>query len=422
MAEDRTSSTHPPHPTPTEEGRLDWLRLLRSRRVGPATFWRLLDTYGTAAAALAALPDLARSAGVEDFTPCPPAVAYQEIQAGRRAGARLVARGEAGYPPALATLSDAPPLLWIKGNIEVLSRPLIALVGSRSASSLGLRMARALAEDLAYEGFTLVSGLARGIDTAVHQASLATGTIAVLPGGIDVITPSENQSLFYAIGDDGLLVSEHPPNLQPLARHFAGRNRLISGMAQGVVVVEAAVKSGSLITARNALDQGREVMAVPGHPFDGRASGCNLLLRDGAALVRNASDVIEALGRSPAHAAPRFVESALPDFVPDALPMPDAPPPEAPPAPLPHGYLPARSRKPPRLAAREAAAPWTGPRGKIAQLHQMILTRLAGTPLREDDLIAAVRSNAIQIGPALTELELDGQIHRNPDGLIARRI
>ena len=326
MAEDRTSSTHPPLPPPTEEGRLDWLRLLRSRRVGPVTFWRLLDTYGSARAALEALPQIAADAGIDSYQTCPAAVAQAEINAGQRAGARLVARGEAHYPPALAELGDAPPLLWIKGRVELLTRPLIAIVGARSASSLGLRMARVLAEELAQEGFCVVSGLARGIDTAVHSATLTSGTIAVLPGGIDVIYPIENAALGNAIGVEGLLVSEHPPALQPLARHFAGRNRLISGMARGVVVVEAAVKSGSLITARNALDQGREVMAVPGHPFDARASGCNLLLRDGAILVRSALDVVEALSRFAAPA--KFIESTQPHL--DAI-LPEHNPPATPP-------------------------------------------------------------------------------------------
>lgn len=411
----------PPHPTLTEEDRLDWLRLLRSRRVGPITFWRLLEAYGSAEAALAALPDLARTAGVEDFTPCPPAVAQAEIQAGRRAGARLVARGEAGYPPDLAALGDAPPLLWIKGNIDVTTRPLIAMVGARSASSLGLRMARALAEDLAHQGFTLVSGLARGIDTAVHQASLAQATIAVLPGGIDVMTPAENAPLAEAIAEEGLLVSEHPPGLQPMARHFAGRNRLISGMSRAVIVVEAAVKSGSLITARNALDQGRDVMAVPGHPFDSRAAGCNLLLREGAALVRNARDVIEALGDATPQSAPRFVESAQPACLADsALPQPMARP------PLPHGYLPANIRSNAQ-GTDQAKAPRqpddsrkSGPLAQITRLPGLILSRLGAAPLHEDALIAATGSSAKLLAPALTELELDGQIARSHDGMITR--
>ena len=283
------------------------------------------------------------------------------------------------FPHDLRDLPDCPPLLWVMGDTAVLSRPMIALVGARNASSLGLRMAKSLAAELAQKGFAVVSGLARGIDTAAHLASLEAGTIAVMAGGVDVIYPAENARLSRDILRSGLRLSEQPMGLVPQARHFPSRNRLVSGLARAVVVVEAAAKSGSLITARTALDQGREVMAVPGHPFDARAAGCNMLLRDGATLVRNAADVIEALPLEDAPAqAPVQASIPLPDPVP-------------PPRPL-----------------RESAA-----------LHAEILARLGPSPLAEDQLIRDLASPAQAVTPALVALELDGRITRHPGGLVS---
>ncbi|MGR3519519.1 MAG: DNA-processing protein DprA, partial [Roseovarius sp.] len=299
MPDTNHPSTHPPLPPTTEDDRVSWLRLLRSRRVGPNTFHRLMADHGSAAAALDALPGIAHAAGVADYRACPTGVAEAELRAGHAAGARLLTFADAAYPAALRDLPDAPPLLWVMGDPAILSRPAIAIVGARNASSLGLRMARALAADLAAQGYPIVSGLARGIDTAAHRASLDDGTIATMAGGVDVIYPAENAELAARIAESGLRLSEQPPGLAPQARHFPVRNRLISGLARAVVVVEAAAKSGSLITARTTLDQGREVMAVPGHPIDARAAGCNMLIRDGTTLVRNATDVIEALPRPP---------------------------------------------------------------------------------------------------------------------------
>nr|WP_245866824.1 DNA-processing protein DprA [Kandeliimicrobium roseum] len=275
-----------------------WLRLLRSRRVGVSTFFRLLRECGSAADALDALPSIARAAGVDDYQPCPAAVAAAELRAGRLAGARLVAYGAPDYPAALLGLSDPPPLLWALGDLALLGRPAVALVGARNASSLGTRMARRLAADLGAAGHVVVSGLARGVDAAAHLGALKTGTIAVMAGGVDVVYPAENAVLAQEIAETGLRLSEQPMGLQPLARHFPRRNRIVSGLSRAVVVVEAAAKSGSLITARDALDQGREVMAVPGHPFDARASGCNMLIRDGALLVRGADDILAALAEA----------------------------------------------------------------------------------------------------------------------------
>lgn len=379
MPDEFHPSTHPPLPPTTEDERVSWLRLLRSRRVGPSTFYRLMQTHGSVQGALDALPGIARDAGIDDYTPCPPEVALAELRRGRSIGARMICVGDPDYPVDLLDLSDAPPILWALGDTALLTRDSIAMVGARNASSLGTRMARALATDLAKQGFVIVSGLARGIDTAAHLATLNTGTIAIMAGGVDVIYPAENTQLAENIAKSGLRLSEQPIGTVPQARHFPRRNRLISGVARGVVVVEAAAKSGSLITARDALDQGREVMAVPGHPFDARAAGCNMLIRDGAILVRNASDVIEAL--------PRAARPVQPEL--DLTDMP-APPPE-------------------KRSLRETAA-----------LHSLILERLGPSPLAEDQLIRDLHAPAQAVAPVLTDLELDGRIVRQPGGLLAR--
>ena len=382
MPEEFHPSTHPPLPPTTEDERVSWLRLLRSRRVGPSTFYRLMKEHGSADAALDALPDVARAAGVEDYTPCPPEVALAELRKAQATGAQMICAGAPGYPAALLDLSDPPPILWAMGDLGLLSRDRIAMVGARNASSLGTRMARALALDLGKQGFVTVSGLARGIDTAAHLASIETGTIAVMAGGVDIIYPAENTTLAEDIAARGLRLSEQPMGLTPQARHFPRRNRLISGLARAVVVVEAAAKSGSLITARDALDQGREVLAVPGHPFDARAAGCNMLIRDGATLIRRAEDVIEAL---PARDADRHLDESAP--VQTEIPVPP----------------------PQKRSLRETAA-----------LHGLILDRLGPSPLAEDQLIRDLKAPAQAVAPALTDLELEGRIVRHPGGLLAR--
>ena len=369
-----SSSTPPLVPPTLEDDSFARLRLLRSRRVGVVTYYRMLRDYGTARAALEALPDVARAAGVKDYRICPENVVHAELRAAKAANARLIAHDCAAFPPHLAELDDAPPFLWAIGDIELLHRPLVSIVGARNASSLGTRMARALASGLGEAGFTVVSGLARGIDAAAHLATLESGTIAVQAGGVDVIYPVENTTLAQDIAAQGLRISEQPMGLQPMARHFPSRNRIIAGLSRATVVVEAAAKSGSLITARDALDQGREVLAVPGHPFDARAAGCNMLIRDGAALVRNAADVIDQLG--PAKA-------------------PAASPPISP-----------------------AAAP--APQRDIAALHTDILSRLGPSPVAEDQLL---RDLAVAPGiatPVLVELELNGHILRHAGGLVSR--
>lgn len=382
-----------PHTPPTtEQDRLDWLRLIRSRRVGPTTFHRLIAEHGTAGAALDALPDIARAAGIEQYECCPPEVARAEIRAARACGARLVCLGDPAYPAQLATISDAPPLLWLRGQARLLTRPMVALVGARNASSLGLRMARRLAESLNEAGFVVVSGLARGIDAASHIAALPGGTVAVVAGGADVVYPPENAGLAAQIAAEGALVSEQPFGLEPQVRHFPMRNRIISGMARAVVVVEAAARSGSLITAKEAADQGRDVLAVPGHPFDARAAGCNQLIRDGAILVRSAADVIEALG----HHAPAAAQTHL------AL--------HEPPGAVPVAADPRAAQRPPlRRTLRD-----------VAQLHRLILDRLSPSPVAEDQLIRDLEVPVAEIAPQLLSLELDGKVIRHPGGFIAR--
>lgn len=373
MAKDLFPSNHPLTPPHHEEEWLSWLRLLRSRRVGPATFVRLMREHGSAGEALRELPKVAKAAGVENYKTCPQGVVQAELKAGKLAGARLIALGSPQYPELLAQISDAPPLIWAIGNQTITARPMIAMVGARNASSIGTRMARRLAAGLAEAGFIIVSGLARGIDTSAHIAAAPHGTLAVMAGGVDVVYPAENAVLAQEILDHGLRISEQPMGLRPIARHFPQRNRIISGLCQGVIVVEAASRSGSLITAKCALDQGRDVLAVPGHPFDARATGNNFLIRDGATLVRSVEDVIAALETTKSPPLPKMVE--------------------VPPAP------PERKRD-------------------ITKLHSEILSRLGPCPLAEDQLIRDLKLAASDVAPALVNLELEGKISRQPGGML----
>ena len=275
--------------------KLEWPRLIRSEHVGPVTFARLLQRFGAARAALERLPELARRGGSKTVKLGTADDAARERDALDKLGAHLVALGEAAYPRRLAMIEDAPPLIRVHGQIPQLTRPMIAMVGARNASLNGQRFAQALATELGRNDLIVVSGLARGIDTNAHRGALATGTVAVAAGGIDVIYPPENAGLHAEIAARGAIVTEIETGTVPQARHFPRRNRLISGMALGVVVVEASPKSGSLITARFALEQGREVFAVPGSPLEPRARGSNDLLRHGATLVETAEDILRVL-------------------------------------------------------------------------------------------------------------------------------
>lgn len=355
---------------------LTLLRLIRSRRVGPATFHRLLAEHGSARAALDALPAIAAAAGLADYQPCPEGVAAAELAAGRRAGARLVRCDSPLYPSALRDIDGAPPVLWLRGDPAWLTHEPVAVIGARNASSLGLRMARGMAAGLGEAGHAVVAGLARGIDTAAHNAALPTGTIAVMAGGVDVIYPAENVVLAAQIAEKGVLLSEHPPGTEPQARHFPTRNRIVSGLSRAVVVIEAAHRSGTLITARNALDQGREVMAVPGHPMDARAGGCNQLIRDGAILVRNSADVDAALGR----AAVPEAETALADRP---------------------------AHRPPVEA------------GQFGDIEARVLSRLGPSPCDENDVIRDLGLPASAASAAILSLELQGRLLRVPGGRLA---
>ena len=271
------------------------LRLVRSPGIGPVTFRQLLARFGGAEQALAAVPDLAARGGGRAPILFSESAAKAEIDRVETIGARYLSLGQGLYPRALAELSDAPPLLTVMGNQNLLDRPLVAIVGARNASAAACRFARGLAHDLGCEGVVVVSGLARGIDSAAHDGSLDSGTIGVVAGGIDVAYPPENADRQRAMGERGLVIAEMPPGTEPRARHFPYRNRIIAGLTQATVVIEAAPRSGSLITARLAGEMGREVMAVPGSPLDQRAQGCNQLIRDGATLIQNAADVMEGL-------------------------------------------------------------------------------------------------------------------------------
>lgn len=354
----------------SDAGRLDWLRLARSSRVGPATFVRLLAEHGSAAAALDALPRLAAEAGVRAYAAAPRAAVERERDAAAAAGARLLLLGAPDYPPRLATIPDPPPALWAIGDPALAARAGVALVGARNASALGCRMTSRLADDLGLAGLAVVSGLARGIDAAAHRAALATGTVAVHAGGVDVVYPPENRGLAEEIAASGLRLSEMPMGHAPRPQDFPRRNRIVSGIALGVVVIEGALRSGSLITARNALDQGREVMAVPGNPLDARAGGCNALIRDGATLVRSALDVLEALG-----------------------PVPGLRPP------------------PPRP---EPAAPLAAP--PADRIGTRLLGLLGPSPVAEDALIRDLALPAALVAATLVELELAGRVLRHPGG------
>ncbi len=353
----------------TDAERIDRLRLIRSDNVGPRTFRSLINHFGSARAALQRLPDMARRGGADrPGRICSEEDARAELAASRRIGVSLLAPHEAGYPPRLATLDDAPPLLGVRGALDALMRPMLAVVGSRNASGAGLKFAGTLARDLSEAGFIVVSGLARGIDQAAHRASLKGGTVAVLAGGHDRIYPPEHQDLLAQLLDSGgAAISEMPLGHVPRARDFPRRNRLISGAALGVVVVEAALRSGSLITARIAAEQGREVFAVPGSPLDPRAAGTNDLIKQGATLTTEASDVISAVE-------------------PITLREPDDEPLDV--------------------------EPDAGDRARITAL-------LGPTPVLLDDLIRMAGASPAVTRAVLLELELAGRLERHGGGLVS---
>jgi DNA processing protein len=357
----------------TPRQRREWLTLARTENVGPVAFEQLVDRFGSAADALAAIPDLARRGGRAAALRIPSAAEIdRELADGEAIGARLICSCEPDYPWALAALDPPPPVLWVRGRPELLRRPCVAVVGARVASAAGQRFARGLAADLGQAGLVVVSGLARGVDGAAHEGALPTGTAAVLGGGVDDIYPPDHAGLYARIVEAGCVVSESPPGRGATARDFPRRNRIISGLSRAVVVVEAELRSGSLITARLAAEQGREVLAVPGSPLDPRARGTNDLLRQGAAICEGADDVL------------RVLEGLRELREPEPRPGPTPPvEPEA------------------RLVERLAAL-------------------LSPTPVSRDEMARAAGAPAPAVFAALVELALAGRAALLPGGMVAK--
>jgi DNA processing protein len=362
--------------------RRDWLRLSRSENVGPASFRLLLDRFGSAGEALEALPGLSRRGGLNrSIRIYSRDEAERDLERTNELGARFVALDEPEYPPLLRHIDQAPPLICLKGRAELFAMPAVAVVGTRSASALGRKFARELGLAIGRAGLLVVSGLARGIDTVAHQASLETGTVAVLAGGIDVVYPPENAGLHSDIAERGVLLTEMTPGTVPRGNSFPRRNRLISGLSLGVLVVEAALRSGSLITARFAAEQGREVFAVPGSPLDPRCGGTNKLLRDGATLVTAPGDVIDVMLDLDARARrdlTGFVEAGAvehdDDSEPDSVPESD--------------------------------------------LRERIVALLGSSTVEVDDLIRESQAPAQAVLTVLLELELAGRLERFPSNRV----
>ncbi len=354
--------------------RRDWLRLARSENVGPATFVALMRQFGSAAEALARVPELSRRGGrSRPIRVASRADAEAELGALAEAGGRLIASCEPDYPAPLAAIHDPPPVISTLGHPHLLAKRAVAVVGARNASAAGRRFAREIAASLGRAGLVVTSGLARGIDAAAHEGALATGTAAVCAGGVDVIYPSENTELYHRIVAEACVLSEQPFGLRPTAVHFPRRNRLISGLSLGVLVIEAAERSGSLITARMALEQGREVFAVPGSPLDPRCRGTNGLIRAGATLTESAQDVLDALA---GHLGPRASAPEPPDF-------------DAKPAEIPDEA---------QLASGRAA----------------VLEALGPTPVTVDELVRECHLSPAVVLTVLLELELAGRLERHP--------
>lgn len=364
--------------------RLACLRLIRSENVGPVTFRELINHYGGAARALDALPELAARGGTHrKIRITSRAQAERELERAAKTGATPIFTIEPGYPPALAAIDAPPPMLYVRGDRAILTRPAVAIVGSRQSSAAGHKLTRLFATGLGQAGYAVVSGLARGIDAAAHEATLETGTVAVVAGGVDIVYPPDNAALTQAIAERGAIVSDMPPGFQPRAKDFPRRNRIISGIALGVVVVEAAKRSGTLVTARLAGEQGREVFAVPGHPLDPRAEGTNALLKRGATLVTEPTDIIEAL-------------APLSGLSPDAA-----------------------------FAEQHPAQGWIAPPPTPPPLLQeqdrtLVLEALGPAPVDIDSLMRATGLDTRTLNVILMELDLAGRIIRHGAGLVSR--
>ncbi|MCL6706646.1 DNA-processing protein DprA [Pseudomonas sp. R2.Fl] len=364
----------------TDRQRIAWLRLIRSDNVGPATFRDLINHFGSAERALEMLPELSRRGGSSrPIRVASMADAERELETAEDYGARFLGIGEPGYPPALRQIEAAPPLLAVKGSLDVATRPAVGIVGSRNASISGAKFAAMIARDVGRAGYTIISGLARGIDAAAHQASIETGTIAALAGGLDQPYPPENLRLFEEICEMGLAISEMPFGWEARARDFPRRNRLIAGAALGTVVVEAASRSGSLITARLAAEFGRLVFAVPGSPLDPRCHGTNGLLKEGATVTTSPSDVLEAL--APLSRLDLFQPPEVEEPVFDGDDRSPTPPDES-------------------------------ERGRIVEA-------LGPTPVEIDDIIRHTGVAAATVYLVLLELDIAGRLHRHPGGLVS---
>jgi len=361
----------PPVTDYSQAERAAWLRLSRTKRVGPVTFYRLLERFGLPSEALAAIPTLSTRGGQPPLNPPSFDTIDAERQGLGKLGGLFLFSCDARYPDLLRHVPDPPPVLSLLGNVDLMTSQQVAIVGARNASANGIRMATALATDLGQLDLVITSGMARGIDTAAHRAGLATGTIAVVAGGVDVIYPPENDELYHAIkANRGAILSEMPLGLKPIAQSFPRRNRIIAGLSHGTVVVEASRRSGSLITARLATELGREVMAVPGSPLDSRASGTNHLLREGATLITSADDVAEALRQSLSLSVNE--------------PQQDVPPVTA------------------KAFDQQA----------IDQIAHELMTLLSPAPIEIDELVRQTGAEAHIIQAAIVELELSGLILR----------
>ncbi len=360
----------------SNEEKVDWLRLSRTENVGPITFRQLIRRFGTAKAALKAVPSMAQRGGKKNLTLPAETQIEDEFIRMDKVGARLIGWCEPEYPEPLAAIEDAPPLITALGHPSLLQKRCIGIVGARNASLNGRKVAENLARDLGQQNFVIVSGMARGIDTAAHKASLPTGTIAVLAGGVDVVYPKENQDLYAQLAETGCIISDMPMGIEPFSKLFPRRNRLISGLSLGVIVVEAAMQSGSLITARMALEQGREVFAVPGSPLDPRASGTNDLIRQGAVLTEKASDVVAHI-----HALPRPLAETAADEILDQ--------------------------------------PTSFDETLLSKAREIVIENLSPSPVSVDELTRQSDLSPNVVLTVLLELELSGKIERQPGNKVA---
>jgi DNA processing protein len=353
--------------------KLAWLRLFRTENVGPITFYQLIDNFGSAQKAIEALPTLARRGGrLKNIAVYDAGNALNELEAIEKLGGQMIFAAEELYPLSLSAIDDAPPVISVLGNPKLMNKPCIGIVGARNASLNGRKFAEKISHDLGQAGQVVVSGLARGIDASAHTGALSFGTVACVAGGVDVIYPPENAKLYEQIKFEGCIVAESPLGMEPMAKHFPKRNRIISGLSSGIVIVEATLKSGSLITARMAAEQGRDVYAIPGHPFDPRASGPNKLIQDGATLVQNADDILQNI----------------------------------------HDY--SATRQSLSEGTQTAWRPADLSENEVEEVRDIILQNLSSTPVTVDELVRNCHLTVPAAQMVLLELELAGRIQRLP--------